>query len=258
MFFTLAISAATPDSCAALIRAACQADPRIMPVPGPAQVTWRAPGERGAVLHWGEAHRTAASRAGTIWAEGATVRAATSLTRVDPVYLAESAGAVVVSDRACWAAAVTGRLGDHDPAMVGAFLSLGYPVGAATPFLGVRALGGGCQLRMTDGRIVVTRSAGQEADGGLREGPGPGSAHVAAALVEAVRPLGHTIAPVELSLTGGKDSRLIAAALRAGEVPFRARTHGFADHPDVVIAGMIAAVSASSTWSPNRGRRERR
>ena len=100
MFFTLAISAATPDSCAALIRAACQADPRIMPVPGPAQVTWRAPGECGAVLHWGEAHRTAASRAGTIWAEGATVRAATSLTRVDPVYLAESAGAVVVSDRA--------------------------------------------------------------------------------------------------------------------------------------------------------------
>ena len=240
MFFTLAISAATPDRCAALIRAACQADPRIMPVPGPAQVTWRAPGGRGAVLHWGEGHLTAASRAGTIWAERATVRAATSLTRIEPVYLAESAGAMVVSDRACWAAAATGRLGDHDPAMVGAFLSLGYPVGAATPFLGVRALGGGCQLRMTDGSIVVTRSAEQEADGGLRGDPGPGPAHVAAALVEAVRPLGHTVAPVELSLTGGKDSRLIAAALRAGEVPFRARTHGFADHPDVVIAGMIA------------------
>ena len=47
--------------------------------------------------------------------------------------------------------------------------------------------------------------------------------------------------PVELSLTGGKDSRLIAAALTAAEVPFRARTHGFASHPDVIVAAMIAS-----------------
>ena len=46
--------------------------------------------------------------------------------------------------------------------------------------------------------------------------------------------------PVELSLTGGKDSRLIAAALTAAKVPFRARTHGFASHPDVIVAAMIA------------------
>ena len=63
---------------------------------------------------------------------------------------------------------------------------------------------------------------------------------MATALAEAVRPLGEAVAPVELSLTGGKDSRLIAAALTAAGVPFRARTHGFANHPDVVIAGMIA------------------
>ena len=48
---------------------------------------------------------------------------------------------MVVSDRAAWAAAVAGRLGEPDPVMVAAFLSLGYPVGAATPFRGVRALG---------------------------------------------------------------------------------------------------------------------
>jgi hypothetical protein len=63
---------------------------------------------------------------------------------------------------------------------------------------------------------------------------------VAAALVEAVRPLAQEAVPVELSLTGGKDSRLIAAALAAADVPFRARTHGSARHPDVVIAGLIA------------------
>ena len=88
----------------------------------------------------------------------ATLCARTGLARVDPVYLAEIPGAVVVSDRACWAAAATGRLGDHDPAMVGAFLSLGYPVGAATPFRGVRALGGDRVLRMTGGRLVISRA----------------------------------------------------------------------------------------------------
>jgi asparagine synthetase B (glutamine-hydrolysing) len=45
---------------------------------------------------------------------------------------------------------------------------------------------------------------------------------------------------VELSLTGGKDSRLIAAALAAAKVPARTRTYGFPDHPDVVVAAQVA------------------
>jgi hypothetical protein len=262
MYFTLAVSATTKSGCAALVQTACDADPRIMPVSGPALVAWRAPDGRAAVLYWpggatlrnpprsGRLHSPgptwptcAISHAGTIWVEPgardqATVCARTGLARVDPVYLAEIPGAVVVSDRACWAAAVTGRLGDHDPVMVGAFLSLGYPAGAATPFRGVRALGGGCRLRVTGGRLAMTRVRGEEAD--LRDGTGPPATQVATALVEAIRPLGRAAGPVELSLTGGKDSRLIAAALTAAGVPFRARTHGFANHPDVVIAAMIA------------------
>jgi hypothetical protein len=260
MFFTLAISAATRQRCAALAGAAQDTDARVMPVPGPARVAWRAPDERTAVLHWGSAgssgpaetlatpgrDRAGLSHAGTIWisADRAVLRARTGLARVDPVYLAETPGAVVVSDRACWAAAVTGRLGDHDPVMAGAFLSLGYPAGAATPFRGVRALAGDHSLRVTGGRAVITRAGGRQAgaDGrhaGAGDIRGAGDL-VAAALVAAVRPLGQEAVPVELSLTGGKDSRLIAAALAAAGVPFRARTHGFAGHPDVIIARMIA------------------
>ena len=143
MYFTLAVSAATRQACDALAEAAERTDPRVMPIPGPVQVTWRAPDGRAVVLHWGTADRSSRSYAGTIWAESAAVHACTALTRVDPVYLAEVAGAVVVSDRACWAAAVAGWMGDPDPDMAGAFLSLGYPLGAATPFRGVRALGAG-------------------------------------------------------------------------------------------------------------------
>ena len=239
MYFTLAVSAATRQACAALTEAAERTDPRVMPIPGAARVTWRAPDGRAAVLHWGDADSPGMSHAGTIWAEGATVHARTGLTRVDPVYVAELADAAVVSDRACWAAAVTGRMGDPDPGMAGAFLGLGYPVGDATPFRGVRALGGDRALRLSGGRLAGGHPAGGRLAGAEDDRPA-GADRVAGALTEAVRPLGGTDAPVELSLTGGKDSRLVAAALAAARVPFLARTHGFAGHPDVVVAGLIA------------------
>ena len=75
------------------------------PVPGPARVACRAPGRRAVVLHWGEGQpadddSAGTSHAGAIWAERTTVHARTGLTRVDPVYLAETGGVVVVSDRA--------------------------------------------------------------------------------------------------------------------------------------------------------------
>ena len=239
MYFTLAVSAPTREACAALTGAAERTDPRVMPIPGPARVAWRAPGGRAAVLHWGDASspgtsHAGTSHAGTIWAEGATVHARTGLARVDPVYRAEVPGAVVISDRACWAAAVTGRLHDPDPAMAGAFLSLGYAVGGATPFRGVSALGGDRELRLADGRMAA-------AGAGAEDGGPAGAEAVARALTKAVRPLGGADPPAELSLTGGKDSRLVAAALAAARVPFRARTHGFAGHPDVVVASLIAA-----------------
>jgi hypothetical protein len=261
MYFTLAISAATRQACAALVAAAQRTDPRVMPIAGPPVLAWQASDELTAVLHWGHrdgsgsaGQRLAASHAGTIWVRPVQsgglgeVRARTGLARVDPVYVAETLAAVVVSDRAAWAAAVTGRLRDHDPVMVSAFLQLGYPLRAATPFRRVRALAGDLALRASGGRPVISRADGGDssraggsgrAGRGDRAAPG-GASRVAAALVDAVTPLGEAAAPVELSLTGGKDSRLIAAALTAAGVPFRARTHGFASHPDVIVAALIS------------------
>ena len=242
MYFTLGVSAATRQACAALIGAATDTDPRVMPIPGPPAVTWQAPDGRAAVICWPSAGGPdPRSHAGTIWADQGGLQARTGVTRIDPVYLAEVPGAVVVSDRASWAAAVAGRLTEPDAVMVGAFLSLGYPVGAATPFRGVRALGGQRRLTVTGGRMVVAAARDHDTspDSAMDSGAGP-YGPVAAALVDAVAPLGEKGTPVELSLTGGKDSRLIAAALTAAKVPFLARTHGFASHPDVIVAAMIA------------------
>jgi Asparagine synthase len=234
MYFTLAVSAGTREQCAALVSAAVGTDPRVMPIPGPPAVVWKAADGCSAVVCWPSPEVIAArSHAGTIWADDDGLHARTGVTRVDPVHLAEVPGAVLVSDRASWAAAVAERLGEPDPVMVAAFLALGYPVGAATAFRGVQTLGAQRQLTVTAGRLIAGPAP---CDGTVAGSYGA----VAAALVEAVRPLGERGVPVELSLTGGKDSRLIAAALTAARVPFRARTHGFASHPDVIVATMIA------------------
>jgi hypothetical protein len=266
MYFTLAVSAADPGTCAALTQRACGTDPRAMPIPGPARVEWRAPDGRAALISWGATpgapgHRpggpgspapargpaaaagapvSAVSHAGTIWVPdhaAGTVSAGTGITRTDPVYVAVADGAVIVSDRATWAAAVAGRLGDADPLMYGALLSLGYPAGDVTPFAGVRALGPAASFQVSEGAVREQERAGLPEPG---DGGAPAAARVAGALVQAVTPLRDQAEPVELSLTGGKDSRLIAAALATAGVPVRARTYGFPDHPDVVIAGLVA------------------
>ena len=256
MFFTLAVSARAADVCAALTDRARVTDPRVMPIPGPAEIVWRAADGCAAIVRWGPAAGPAvvpavgpgdapeiASHAGTIWAAPAaggghsSLYARTSLTRVDPVYAAEVPGAVILCDRAMWAAAVANRLGDHDPALACALLNTGYPLGATTPFKGVSALPPAASALAVSGRLTVDSagtSPGSES--------GATAAEVAAALVAAVTPLRTGGETVELSLTGGKDSRLVAAALVAAGVPVRGKTHGFAAHPDVVVAAEVARV----------------
>ena len=249
MYFTLAVAAPDPAVCAALAQRACAADPRVMPIPGPARVAWRAPHGCAALITWGEYMARlsdgAASRsyAGTIWAsagDSGVVAARTGITRADPVFAARVGAATVISDRATWAAAVAGRLGDADPRLYAGLLGPGYPLGAVTPFTGVRALGPAASFRAARGQCTETGGARPGGLGGPDPaGSGPAAA-VAGALVQAVSPLRDAAGPVELSLTGGKDSRLIAAALASAGVPVRARTYGFPGHPDVVVAGQVA------------------
>src|SRR5580693_3442787 len=186
MFFTLAVSAASPRLCAELADRARVADPAVMPIPGPAVLAWRSPDGRAALLHWGgpsgggspsggsgpsgagEPVAEAAavtSQAGTIWAEPPTpgsgrapVMARTSVTRVDPVYVARVPGAVIVADRATWAAWTASRLDAHDPLHVAALLNPGFPLASATPFTGVSALTGSTTLHLLNGALTRLRA----------------------------------------------------------------------------------------------------
>ncbi len=251
MYFTLAVSAPDPAACADLTQRGCGTDPRVMPIPGPARVVWRAESGCAALIRWGgDGTAGHASYAGTINATGETVIAQTTITRVDPVFVARAGRAAIIADRATWAAAVAGRLGDADPLLYAGLLGPGYPLGPVTPFTGVRALGPATASRTVAGQVKETERARLREHAPAARGPGAGGSGagisgdsgslVAEALVAAVGPLRDASASVELSLTGGKDSRLIAAALATAGVPARARTYGFPDHPDVVLAAQVA------------------
>ena len=179
------------------------------------------------------------------------VEAATSMARVCPVYHAEARGLRVVGSRALLVHLVARAVQTdvEEPDMDIAVEALhplvrhGFFANDDTPFRGVTALAAGSVLKAMPGkRAVVRRWPAPEAripprkEQAQRELVRP----LAEALVNSVAPLARHQEPVRLSLSGGRDSRLMAAVLKAAGVPFTAATHGFADDPDVILATEVA------------------
>ncbi|MEV5830760.1 asparagine synthase-related protein [Spirillospora sp. NPDC052242] len=180
------------------------------------------------------------------------VDAATSIARVCPIYFCESADFCFIGSRALLVhltarAAATGLTRppvEHDVMALQPMVRHGFFTNDDTPFAGVRALPADAVLTAAPGRGVAVR----ERDVPEAE-PMPSDARerrrrvqrLAEALVDAASPLAEHDVPVELALSGGRDSRFMAAVLTAAGVPLVATTHGFADDPDVVLAREIAA-----------------
>ncbi|MEU1881358.1 asparagine synthase-related protein [Streptosporangium sp. NPDC020072] len=181
---------------------------------------------------------------------GTEVSAATGLTRACPVFHAETPDVHVIGSRALLVHLVAraAETSSSRPAIVWDLAALesmvraGYFLSDETPFHGVGALPPAAEIRVEGGRRTVTETPFPEA----REAPASRRAaraqvdELADALLTAVRPLRHTTEPVRLSLTGGRDSRLLAALLHRAGIPFVTATSGHDDSPDVVLAERVA------------------
>ena len=153
-----------------------------------------------------------------------------------PMFYQSSDERVAVSNRPLLAhLAATGRtVPVYDIDALPMFLSLGYFPGELTPYLGLKVLARGTDLRLQAGRATVDAHVRRQTV------PAADATAVASALVAACGWLRDGGAPVELALSGGRDSRIVAAALAAAGVPFTAGTRGTPSHPDVVIAAEVA------------------
>ncbi|MBV2363206.1 asparagine synthase-related protein [Streptomonospora nanhaiensis] len=182
------------------------------------------------------------------------VDAVTSLTRNDPVYHCERAALHVIGNRAALVHLVARAAEegpdspmppapDYDVAPMQALVRHGFYISDHTPFRGTSTLTELSTLRVRDGVArVVSRPLPRPEPAPRR--PLARRARLAAlteALVDSVAPVRRHDEAISLSLTGGRDSRLVAALLHAARIPFRATTRGFADHPDVVLARRICA-----------------
>ncbi len=172
--------------------------------------------------------------------------AATAINRVCPVFYAETPELHIVGSRALLvhlAAQPTERI-EHDVLALQTMIRQGFFLSDETPYKGVTALRPSSRLDVRDGRRTITETPLPEA------AAVPGSARskraaiteLADALLATVAPLRDGGEPVNLALTGGRDTRILAALLHAARVPFRVTTNGLDTHPDVILARRIAAL----------------
>ncbi|TDE33858.1 asparagine synthase-related protein [Actinomadura sp. 6K520] len=179
--------------------------------------------------------------------------AATSVTRACPVYHAEAGGLRFAASRALLAhlaarAAATGLSRPapaYDVMALQSMVRHGFFVSDETPFEGVRAVPNAATLVARRGRAVGVVQRPLPEQGRAPRGRGEARERVeplAEALLAAVEPFKWHDRPMRLALSGGRDSRLIAAACHAAGVPFFGATHGLADSPDVLLAQRVAEV----------------
>jgi hypothetical protein len=148
-------------------------------------------------------------------------------------------GPPIIASRAAFVAALAGeRRPDRDSALwLG---TIGYRVGLASGWAGVRQLAQGATLTADAAGTRIVRqpptlpdSRGFDADL-LAEGLEQAKAAIRLATGDG---------PLDLPVTGGKDSRVVLAIALAAGLRDRLTlvTRGYAGHPDVVVAAAIAA-----------------
>ncbi|WP_283132800.1 asparagine synthase-related protein [Rhizohabitans arisaemae] len=178
-------------------------------------------------------------------ADRTRVTAVTGMTRAHPVYYAETPELHLVGSRALLVHLVARSADGHrgvewDELALQSMVRQGYLLSDETPFAGVSTLPAATEISVEDGRRTLTSATLPSAVPGGQRRRGEQVAELAEALITAVRPLRAATEPVALALTGGRDSRLIAATLHAAGVPFTATTYGLEDNPDVVLARRVA------------------
>lgn len=168
--------------------------------------------------------------------------AATTITRVCPVFYAETPDLHVVGSRALLVHMVAqGRI-RWDVLALEMMIRQGHFMSDETPYQGVTALPPASSITIAGGRRTISRSDLPQALPAptRRKDKRAAITALGEALLATIEPLRNAPEPVNLALTGGRDSRLMAALLHAARIPFRATTNGLDDHPDVILARRIA------------------
>ena len=171
-----------------------------------------------------------------------TVTIWNTITRIEPVYWCENSQYIFISSRALLAhlLCVNAATPEYDVKNLASFINAGFYNTEQTPYRNVKVLSPNSELAVVRYRVTVTSMNDVEK---MTAPPTHRSAvydEIAEAFVKGLKPLKRHETVLHAGLTGGKDSRLIVAALQHVGAPFRTHTSGYPEHPDVVVAQRIA------------------
>ena len=164
------------------------------------------------------------------------IAVATSTVRVDPVFVAQGDEWTVVGTQASAIARLINSDLAYDPEALFSFMHAGFFACDDTAFSGVRCLPAATTWSVEHGAERERRLP-------IVPPTGKGDPEVlAAALTAAVGQMSDDAGPIALGLTGGKDSRLmLAAVVKSGlRVECTTRRTGAWSHPDVYMAAKVA------------------
>ncbi len=183
---------------------------------------------------------------------GGVLEAATVASGIDQVFTAKTSKAIIVSSRALVAhlTAQSVLLGTDRPSVrldhlgMREMMQAGFCVTEATIFQDVRALPASAVLTASGGRVRIgvheqERVPAAAVQPGSREWETRMDA-LADAAMRAVEPARRTELPAYLGLSGGRDSRMVVAALSAAGITVRTGSTGPPTHPDVIVGTRLA------------------
>ena len=130
-------------------------------------------------------------------------------------------------------------LNDPDPRGLATFLSIGWAVDDRCLLSGPRRLSGGCRHTLAGGRLRSIEYATLR--GSAEAGRGRSTAEVARRLEELTRGALRASKAVRSGLTGGRDSRVVAALAVRGDADIEYYTSGRPGDIDVQIGQRLAA-----------------
>lgn len=165
-----------------------------------------------------------------------------SFMRMEPVYYSQDKNGVYVANRAVFVNLLANDRTsiEYDISNMGAFASAGYYVSEYTPFKGVNVMPVNSEIQLKNGKMRMNSIDNAEELIGTKKNPTSADYYdLAQALIDSTAGI-DTTAQISLALTGGKDSRLLAAVFSAAGYPIETFTNGFETFPDVIVAQRVA------------------
>jgi asparagine synthase (glutamine-hydrolysing) len=167
-----------------------------------------------------------------------TVEVVTSPLGLLPVFRCDAPSGGMLISNSVLALRLLAGLEEPDPVGVSSLLALGWTVGDRTLTDGIRALPGGSRMVISDAGVKIEQRLGPASLARPDHPPDP--VELAELLVERTRALAPFGDAVECPLTGGRDSRLCLALLRAARVPATCYTGVSTGEVDVQVASDLA------------------